>query len=96
MKIRVLAGLLLAAFFAGTSSAQVAARLSGSVEDPTGLPVPGATVDVLLPGGAKPILTATTTAEGIFAFIAVPPSTYNLVVSAEPATRRPAKEVAHA
>jgi hypothetical protein len=83
MSYRLLASILLASSFAGLSSAQVAARLSGSVVDPTGLAVPGATVDVLLPGGAKPMLTAVTTAEGIFSFIAVQPGTYNLSVTAK-------------
>jgi hypothetical protein len=83
MKIRVLASSMLLSVFAGICSAQVAARMSGSVVDPTGLPVPGATVDVLLLGGVKPILTATTTPEGIFAFTAVPAGTYNVVVTAK-------------
>src|SRR5215510_1840290 len=47
---------------------QVASRLSGNVKDASGAAVPGATVDVYLPGGEKPILTQTTTADGLFAF----------------------------
>ena len=39
------------------------------------LHVPTATVDVLLPGGAKPILTSNTTQEGLFAFAGVPAGT---------------------
>jgi hypothetical protein len=83
MKSNVLVSLALAASFVGVGSAQVTARLSGSVVDPTGAAVPGATVDILLPGGVKPILSAVTTAEGVFSFIAIPPSTYSVVVSAK-------------
>src|SRR5579863_1995456 len=83
MKNTVLTVVLFVFSFAGSSSAQVAARLSGSVVDPTGLVVAGAAVDVLLPGGARPILSATSTAEGLFSFIAVPPGTYSVVVTAK-------------
>ena len=82
MKGRLLASVALA-LFTGVSSAQVAARLTGSVVDPSGLPVAAAAVDILLPGGAKPILSAITTADGIYSFIAVPPNSYNLVVTAK-------------
>ncbi len=83
MRNRVFVVVALAAAFAGVSGAQVTARLSGSVEDSSGLAVPGATVDILLQGGAKPILTATTTPEGIFAFTAIPANTYEVVVTAK-------------
>src|SRR4030088_714064 len=63
-------------------SAQVTARLSGSVIDQSGSAVPIATVDVLLPGGAKPILTSNTTQEGLFAFSGVPAGTYDVVITA--------------
>src|SRR5712671_5764529 len=62
--------------------AQVTARLSGSVVDQTGSAVPVATVDVYLPGGAKPILTMNTTAEGLFNFAGVPAGTYDVVITA--------------
>ncbi len=83
MKIYIFVSLLLASAFAGVSTAQVTARMSGSVEDQTGLPVPGAAVDILLPGGVKPILSAITTAEGIYAFTAVPSGPYILTVTAK-------------
>lgn len=82
MKTTLLTVVLFVLAFAGLSSAQVAARLSGSVVDPTGLVVSGAAVEVFLPAGAKPILSGTTTAEGLFSFIAVPPGTYRVVVTA--------------
>jgi hypothetical protein len=65
------------------SSAQVTTQLSGSVVDSTGAAVPAATVEVYLQGGAKPILTMPTNADGIFVFSAVPPNTYDVIVMAK-------------
>ena len=56
--------------------------LSGTVIDPSGLSIPSASVDLFLPGGARPILSTTTTAEGLFAFSSIPPGTVDLVVTA--------------
>src|SRR5262249_40426310 len=39
-------------------------------------------VDILLPGGTSPIISSTTTADGLFAFIGVPPGNYDVVVTA--------------
>ena len=82
MKSRLALPFLLAFGFACVSNAQVNARLTGSVVDPSGLAVPGATVDVFLPGGAKPVLSMSTTAEGLFAFSAVLPGHYDVIVTA--------------
>jgi len=65
-----------------SAAAQVTARLSGSVVDQTGSAVPAATVDVFLPGGAKPILTSNTTQDGLFAFAGIPAGTYDVVITA--------------
>src|SRR4051812_31103047 len=62
--------------------AQVASRLTGSVQDPSGAAVPAATVDVYLPAGAKPIVTTNTTTEGLFAFVSIPSGTYDVIVTA--------------
>ncbi|MEK7406389.1 MAG: TonB-dependent receptor [Acidobacteriota bacterium] len=62
--------------------AQVTGRLSGSVLDPTGSAVPGAKVDLLLAGGSTPVLSFTTTSEGLFTMIGVRPDFYDLVVEA--------------
>src|SRR5438067_32134 len=51
--MRICRYVLVALAFAGMLSAQVTSRLTGSVIDQTGAAVPGATVDVYLPGGAK-------------------------------------------
>ncbi len=61
--------------------AQVNGRISGSVVDPTGAPVPGASVEVRVPGGGQAILLTETNAEGLFVFPAVRPQTYDLLVS---------------
>src|SRR3954465_13514271 len=62
--------------------AQVASRLTGSVQDPSGAAVPAATVEVYLPGGAKPIVSTTTTPEGLFAFARIPNGNYDAFVTA--------------
>src|SRR6476646_1086537 len=70
------------AVLSSLSHAQVASRLSGSVTDQTGAAVPAATVDVYLPGGAKPVLTTNTTAEGLFNFVGVASGTYDVFITA--------------
>ena len=67
--------------FAGLLAAQVTSRLTGSVVDPSGLAVPAAIVELFLPGGAQPILSTVTTADGLFAFTGVASGTYDVVVS---------------
>ncbi len=69
--------------FVSVAGAQVTSRLTGSVMDTSGAAIPGAAVDVFLPGGAKPILSGTTTAEGLFDFTAVPSGTYDVIVTAK-------------
>lgn len=82
MRYHLITSVIATALFAATAAAQVNARMSGSVQDATGLPVPSATVDIVLEGGTKPILSETTTAEGIFAFPSIAPGSYNIVVTA--------------
>ena len=62
--------------------AQVTARLSGTVVDQTGSAVPAAAVEIYLPGGAKPILSTTTTPEGIFSLTGISAGTYDVTISA--------------
>ena len=64
-------------------NAQVAGRLSGSVVDPTGAVIPGATVNVYVPGGKEPVLQGHTNEAGLFLFIAVRPETYDVGVEAQ-------------
>ncbi len=63
--------------------AQVSGRIAGSVTDASGAVVPGAEVRLSLPGGAKSILVAQTTAEGLFNFAGVAPGLYDLAVEAK-------------
>ena|SRR5580698_5991993 len=72
-----------AILFTGLGSAQVASRLSGLVTDPTGAAVPGAKVDLFLPGGEKPLRSTVTTGDGIFAFSGTPAGNFDIVVSAQ-------------
>src|SRR5450631_3097019 len=81
MRIRVLSVVVCVFALAGLLTAQVTSRLTGSVIDPTGLPIAGATVDVFLPAGAQPILSTMTSTDGIYAFTGVPSGTYDVIVS---------------
>jgi hypothetical protein len=81
MGVRAVAFFAAVLVFAGLLAAQITSRLTGSVVDTSGLAVPGATVDVFLPGGKQPILSTVTTAEGLFAFTEVSAGTYDVLVS---------------
>ncbi|HLH32172.1 MAG TPA: carboxypeptidase regulatory-like domain-containing protein, partial [Terriglobia bacterium] len=61
-------------------SAQFSGRVSGVVVDPTGGVVPNAQVDLYLAGGAKPLLSTTTTGEGLYDFLAVRPGEFDVTV----------------
>src|SRR5215468_550025 len=63
--------------------AQSTGRISGSVVDASGAAVPGAAVRLFLTGGAQPVLSTETTAEGLFSLISVRPATYDLAVEAQ-------------
>jgi len=60
--------------------AQMSGRVTGSVMDASGAVVPGAAVELYLAGGKRPLLTTTTSAEGLFHFIGVRPAYYDLTV----------------
>ncbi len=68
--------------FAAISFAQVNGRIAGSVVDPSGAPVPNATVEVLAAGGSKAIFTTKTNEAGLFSFAAIRPETYDVRVAA--------------
>ena len=63
--------------------AQATGRLSGSVTDASGAAIPRAVVNLQLAGGSKPVLTTTTTTEGLFAFPSVRPESYDLTVESK-------------
>lgn len=77
-------GATLAVMFSlGLLQAQVSGRLSGLVTDKTGAAIPGAKVQVFLPGGSTAVLSAETNNEGRFAFAAVRPELYDVVIEAQ-------------
>lgn len=78
MRVVLIGGLTASAVLA-----QATGRLSGSVTDPSGAVVAGATVGLMLPGGAQPIITAVTNADGLFSMIGVPAGTYLLTVTVQ-------------
>ena len=62
--------------------AQFDGRVSGSVADPTGAAIPGASVDLFLKGGKKPLLSTKTSSDGLFHFIGIRAADYDLTVEA--------------
>lgn len=78
--------LLTLALFAGFASsmyAQVSGSISGSVQDPAGAAVPGATVELYLLGGSKPVLTSKTSSEGSINISGVRAETYQVKIAAK-------------
>src|SRR6478672_1958355 len=62
---------------------QFSGRATGTVVDATGAAVPNAEVTLSLNGGAKALLATKTSADGIYHFIGVRPSYYDLTVDAK-------------
>ncbi|MBS1859461.1 MAG: TonB-dependent receptor, partial [Acidobacteria bacterium] len=62
---------------------QISGRISGTVVDPTGASVPAAEVELLLPGGQKPLLATKTADDGQFNLIGVRPARYDVVITAK-------------
>jgi len=83
MRSKLLLSFLTALFAVSSLDAQVAGRLSGSVIDQSGASIPGATVNVFLPGGKEPVLSGSTNEAGLFSFIAVRPDTYDIAVESK-------------
>jgi hypothetical protein len=77
------ATLLVSIFSASIVYAQVAARVNGSVQDPSGAAVPNAVIGLQLPGGNASLYSTTTGVEGTFSFSNVNTNAYVLVVSAQ-------------
>ena len=64
-------------------AAQTSGRVSGSVADATGAPVPGAEVSLYLTGGAKPLLKTKTAPDGSYNMIGVRPAEYDVTAEAQ-------------
>jgi hypothetical protein len=75
-------GLLVCVVSTVCALAQSSGRISGTVIDASGAAVGGADVELYLSGGQKPLLTAKTSAEGLYNLIGVRAAEYDLVVSA--------------
>jgi len=65
------------------AAAQLSGRIAGSVVDASGAAVPGATVNLYLAGGGKPLLSTTTSSEGLYNILGVRPADYDLSVEAQ-------------
>jgi hypothetical protein len=63
-------------------AAQFSGRVTGSVVDSSGAAVPAAEVELYLAAGARPLLTAKTSTDGSYNFMAVRPAYYDLTVEA--------------
>jgi hypothetical protein len=64
------------------AAAQFSGRLSGTVTDGSGAPVASATVNLNLPGGTKPLLTTSSGTDGVWRFIGVRPTEYDITFDA--------------
>src|SRR3954453_8171210 len=80
--MRYLSGILLCLFASISAVAQSSGRISGMVIDSSGAAVANAEVELLLAGGAKPLLTAKTSTDGSYNLIGVRPAEYDVTVSA--------------
>jgi hypothetical protein len=63
--------------------AQSAGRLTGSVLDPSGAAVEGASIELLRAGGSTPVFSATSTADGYFNLTGIRPDNYDVLVRAQ-------------
>jgi len=60
--------------------AQSSGRITGTVVDASGSPIPNAAVSLHLMGGKSAVFSTTTSSDGIFTFASVRPGLYDLVV----------------
>ncbi len=93
--MRASCGLVLVGFLSGfPAAAQFSGRVSGSVVDASGAVVPGAQVDLFLAGGKKPLLSVTTSTDGLYHLIGVRPADYDLTVTAQGFVRTTIRNIA--
>ena len=77
---RIAAGVFLLAVAVSPAHAQFRASIQGTVTDPTGAVIPGATLTLTDLGAAK-VNTTTSDGNGLYNFNALPPDQYSLAVS---------------
>jgi hypothetical protein len=81
-----------AAFSTSAAHAQFRTSIQGTVTDPAGAVIPGATL-TLTDTDTNHVLTATSNASGVYNFNALPPDHYNLTVSAKDFKQRVLQDV---
>ena len=74
---------LLGILIAASCFAQFSGRLTGTVVDASGAPVPEADIALQLPGSEKALLTTTTSADGTWHLAGVRPAAYDLTAQAK-------------
>ena len=74
-------GLFLTFLSTFTLLGQVNGRLTGTVLDPSGAPVPAAKVEVFIGGGASALLQTVTNQDGLFTFSALRPESYDVAIT---------------
>jgi hypothetical protein len=84
---RMLLSVICVVMFAALAHAQFRASLRGTVSDPEGAVIAGATV-TLLDTGTNKTLVSTSDGNGIYQFNALPPAAYRLTVEHEGFTKR--------
>src|ERR1700693_5541102 len=90
---RIQVALTALVFMASAASAQVAGRISGSVLDQTGAAIPGASVNIYIPGGKEPVLTGKTNDAGLFIFVSVRPDKYDIAIESKGFARAMLRDV---
>ncbi|MBI1765863.1 MAG: TonB-dependent receptor [Acidobacteria bacterium] len=84
---------LMLSLLAISAFAQVTGRINGTVTDQAGAAVPGASIELMLPGGSRAVINAVTTSEGLFNLAGVPAGAYELVIIAQGYKKRVIQEV---
>ncbi len=71
----------MACLFSATLVGQVTGRLTGTVQDPSGAPVPAVKVEIFLGGGSTALLQTETNQDGLFTFSALRPEAYDVAIT---------------
>jgi hypothetical protein len=83
MNFRLHALLVCALAFTTSLFAQASGRISGTVTDASGSSIPGASIELFLPGGSTPLIKVETSADGNFVMAGVRPELYFLQISSK-------------
>ncbi len=83
MNSRLFSLLVCAFLCSSTAFAQISGRISGTVTDASGSSIPGASIELIIPGGQTAVIKAESSAEGNFTIAGVRPAVYDLQVSSK-------------